>query len=244
MGLRSIEVLANVAASLGMIALCFGARGEVSLYDGKEDGWAEIHQAIVYHYWAARCRVLSFEGYSRAPRLTTYIPRIANLICAGLACGKGEWAAWAYGILQVMGGRPDYANPQAWEESLSREIATRLYCAATCQPVQARCSQPVYAQLFLDGAVAPFSPDAVAGALDLHYHNMGEDDVDYTLAPFDLMPWEILSLCRLLGEEAYASFRQHFSSLSNFAYPDRILMTDVRDPVIEEVEAVLVTLSR
>jgi hypothetical protein len=147
-------------------------------------------------------------------------------------------------MLQVMGERPDYANPQAWDESLSRQIATRLYCAATLQPVQARCSQPVYAQLFLDGAVAPFSPDAIAAALDLHYHNMGEDDVDYTLAPFDLMPWEILCLCRLVGEEAYASFRQHFPILSNFACPDRIFMTDVRDPVIEEVEAMLASLSR
>jgi len=60
----SFKPLANIGASLGMLGLCYGARGETLLYDGADSGWSETHKSVLYHYWGLRCRVLWFEEFS------------------------------------------------------------------------------------------------------------------------------------------------------------------------------------
>ncbi|MGA9224373.1 MAG: hypothetical protein WBZ57_24600, partial [Pseudomonas graminis] len=53
---ESLEGLGNVSDSLGILAVCHGIQGEVSICAGDISGWEEVSRAMIYRYWALMLR--------------------------------------------------------------------------------------------------------------------------------------------------------------------------------------------
>jgi len=98
----------NVSDSLGMLAVHYGIRGEVAIFDGDETGWEDVARSMMYRYWALMLRAKSFSntrflhGIKTVPDLSNHLSHAACLLAAFMAADRRDLASSTADVLAGM----------------------------------------------------------------------------------------------------------------------------------------------
>ena len=94
--------------ALGMLAVCHGIQGEVSIYAGDVSGWEEVSRAMVYRYWVLMLRAKTFsntrflQGIRSAPNLTNQLSNAGCLLAGFIAADMHDLAESVADVLVGM----------------------------------------------------------------------------------------------------------------------------------------------
>lgn len=207
---ESLEGLANVSDAPGMLAVCHGIQGEVSIYAGDISGWEEVSRAMVYRYWVLMLRAKNFsntrflQGIRSAPNLTNQLSNAGCLLAGFIAADRHDLAE---SVADVLGGMltvvgtvdPAYLKERRFEPFMLWLYS--VYSGGSTPALIESMDLGIYEEVIDSWA----DEQRLAGVLDAvcqydlanSEDKGGAWDPEFKKPPFDLLPLEVFAIFKV-----------------------------------------------
>ncbi|WP_233631250.1 MULTISPECIES: hypothetical protein [unclassified Pseudomonas] len=207
---ESLEGLSNVCDSLGILSVCNGIQGEVSIRAGDTSGWEDVSRAMMYRYWVLILRAKIFSNTSflqnirSAPNLTSQLSNAGCLLAGFIAADRHDLAESVANVLVGMISVDGAVDPDYLKERRFEPFMLWLYSVYSGESAPALIESMdlgVYKQV-IDSWV---DEQKLAGVLDAvcQYHLANSEDKggawdpEFKNPPFDLLPVEIFAIFKV-----------------------------------------------
>lgn len=206
----SLEGLGSVSDSLGILAVCHGIQGEVSICAGDISGWEEVSRAMIYRYWVLMLRAKTFsntsflQGIRNAPNLTNQLSNAGCLLAGFIAADRHDLAESVadvlVGMLTVDGAvDPGYLKQRRFEPFMLWLYS--VYSGGSAPALIESMNLGIYKKVIDSWA----DEQRLAGVLDevCQYHLANSEDKggawgpEFKNPPFDLLPLEVFAIFKV-----------------------------------------------
>lgn len=206
----SLEGLANVSDSLGILAACHGIQGEVAICGGDTFGWEEVSRAMLYRYWGLMLRAKGFsktsflQGIRSVPNLTNQLSSAGCLLAGFIAADRHDLAESVadvlFGMLTIDGAIDSgYLKDRRFEPFMLWLYS--IYSGGTAPVLIESMNLGIY-QKVIDNWT---DEQRLVGVLEevCQYHLTNSEDKggawdpEFKNPPFDLLPLEIIAIFKV-----------------------------------------------
>ncbi|MBL8824352.1 MAG: hypothetical protein JNJ77_17325 [Planctomycetia bacterium] len=196
---NSIHSFRGIASGLRMLATYKGTHGVVSIIDGNQSGWQQVHHSCLLYLWSFKIENAIYRRLADSVGLTLLGAQVACMACYTIVCGSGHWRDIMAHVLTELAEDAKTTMKDYWQERRFEPFVIRLNEILNGEtPIVNRDEDfGVFTDILLHWNNERSLSEALVRACDYHCENMddtGDRDPEFDHAPFDLIPWEILAI--------------------------------------------------